>query len=293
MKFQDLAQLYLLLNQDQWKPSYHYKNSCIVNSRFQFFHDLHVKDIKVSTCKLWYNSIKDVGNKQKSNFVTVLRGILDVAFYDDLIQRNPAHQIKLDRYRLKKITPFNADEVKAILEYANDINTNHSFYMATVFYTGMRTGEVLGLKKKDIDLKNKVLHINSSKTRYGDDTPKTFGSIRTLPILDLHVPYIENMLSKHDHDFMLVTQYGEPYSESSTLSRRWWSAMLNELGLNYRRPYNMRHTFATNMLYRNIVTPPELAQLLGHTSTQMIYQRYVSYLERNLERFDRSISVYS
>lgn len=69
--------------------------------------------------------------------------------------------------------------------------------------------------------------------------------------------------------------------------------MLNDLCLEYRRPYNMRHTYATNMLYRNLVTPVQLAQLLGHSSTKMIYEVYVQYINSKFENFDRSINVYS
>ena len=64
------------------------------------------------------------------------------------------------------------------------------------------------------------------------------------------------------------------------------------LGISYRRPYNARHTYATNMLYRNLVTPVQLAQLLGHSSTQMVYEVYVKYVETNYKDFDRSINIY-
>jgi len=64
------------------------------------------------------------------------------------------------------------------------------------------------------------------------------------------------------------------------------------LKLEYRRPYNTRHTYATNMLYNNLVTPVQLAQLLGHANTQMVYDVYVRYIESNYQDFDRSISIY-
>ncbi len=50
--------------------------------------------------------------------------------------------------------------------------------------------------------------------------------------------------------------------------------------------------FATNMLYNNLVTPLQLAQLLGHSSTQMVYEVYVKYIDSNYVDFDRSIAIY-
>lgn len=49
---------------------------------------------------------------------------------------------------------------------------------------------------------------------------------------------------------------------------------------------------ATNMLYNDLVTPVQLAQLLGHANTQMVYDVYVNYLDSFNTNFDRSISIY-
>lgn len=43
------------------------------------------------------------------------------------------------------------------------------------------------------------------------------------------------------------------------------------------------------MLYNNLVTPVQLAQLLGHANTQMVFDVYVNYLDND---FDRSINIY-
>ncbi len=107
------------------------------------------------------------------------------------------------------------------------------------------------------------------------------------------MPYIVKMYNTGNSEYMLTTQYNQPYRDSFVFTVRWWKPTLKALNLEYRRPYNMRHTYATNMLYRNLCSPAELAQLLGHSSTQMVYDVYVSYMERNFNDFDRSISIYS
>jgi integrase len=123
-------------------------------------------------------------------------------------------------------------------------------------------------------------------------TVKTFGSKRTIPIINSLMPYIQKMLENDNTDYILTNQYDRPYRDSNVFTNRWWIPMLRELKLEYRRPYNMRHTYATNMLHKELVTPVELAQLLGYANTQMIYDVYVTYLNRNLDDFDRSITVY-
>ena len=46
------------------------------------------------------------------------------------------------------------------------------------------------------------------------------------------------------------------------------------------------------MLYNNLVTPLQLAQLLGHANTQMVFDVYVNYIENFNSNFDRSIEIY-
>lgn len=293
MTFQKYANLYIQLNEDDWKPSYLYKNKLILENRFDEFQNMNIKDIKASTIGIWYKKIDGVGNKSKRNYLSVLKGILDVALHDEIIDKNPMVHIKLPKYHAPRIKPFNSDEVKRILESAENYNYNLVYLLAMGFFTGMRTGEILALKRTDIDLKNKVIHIRSTISRFGDVKPKTFGSIRDIPILDTLYPYIVKMFERENDNYMMVTQYGNPYHDTHIFVNNWWKPLLISLGIEYRRPYNMRHTFATNMLYKQLCTPLELSQYLGHSNTRMIYDVYVSYIEGHFTSFKTDIVLYS
>ncbi|MCL4431523.1 MAG: site-specific integrase, partial [Epsilonproteobacteria bacterium] len=188
------------------------------------------------------------------------------------------------------IHPFTPDEVNSILLSA-EMN-NYKNYLNIAFFTGMRSGEIIGLKKEDIDLKNKILKVRRTRSRFGETSPKTRGSLRDIPILDSLFPLVETLYNLHDHDYLFKTQYNEPYRDTNVFVDRYWKPSLEALNLEYRRPYNTRHTYATNMLYRNLVTPVELAQLLGHSSTEMVFNIYVAYLDQNYKTFDRSIDLY-
>lgn len=293
MTFQKYANLYLQLNEDEWKPSYLDKNRRIIKKRFDEFQNLDIKDIKASTIGIWYKNIGGVGNKSKRNYLSVLKGILDVALHDEVIDKNPMVHVKLPKYHPPRIQPFNSDEVQRILEASEGYNFNFVYLLAMGFFTGMRTGEILALKRSDVDLENRVIHIRSTISRFGDVTPKTFGSIRDIPILDTLYPYILKMYEKENDNYMMTTQYGNPYQDTHIFCIYWWKPLLKKLGISYRRPYNMRHTFATNMLYKQLCTPVELSQYLGHSNTRMIYDVYVSYIEGHFVNFKTDISLYS
>ena len=105
-------------------------------------------------------------------------------------------------------------------------------------------------------------------------------------------PYIHEVYHKHDNEYLLVTQYNQPYKTTNVFQEQFWKPSLKELGIEYRRPYNARHTYATNMLYNNLVTPVQLAQLLGHANTQIVFDVYVNYIDTFNMNFDRSINIY-
>ncbi|TKI69095.1 site-specific integrase [Sulfurimonas crateris] len=291
MNFSYYSSLYLDFKKHELKNSTLDKYTNIVKNRIDpIFKNRDINDIKPSDVKKWLYSIYDVGSKSKRHYLGVLSGIFQEALFDEVIQRNPVKFVKLPKYEKPDIKPFNADEVQKIMNNVDD--NNFKYYLAIAFYTGMRSGEIIGLKKEDIDLKNKTIHVKRSRSRHGESTPKTKGSIREIPIIQLLDPFIHDLYNLHDNEYLFITQYKKPYRDTNVFVNKFWIPSLNDLNIEYRRPYNTRHTYATNMLYNDLVSPVQLAQLLGHANTQMVYEVYVSYIQSNYKDFDRSMSIY-
>jgi integrase len=80
-----------------------------------------------------------------------------------------------------------------------------------------------------------------------------------------------------------VNQEGRPI-DLNTLRRRIWYPALKRGGIRARRLYQTRHTFATLMLATG-ENPEWIAKQLGHTSTQMLFQRYTKFIP-NVTRRD-------
>lgn len=291
IKFSHYSSLYLDFKYHELKPSTYEKYKNIVSARIEpVFSHKNIVDIKPSDVKKWLYNINDVGSKSKRHYLGVLSGILQEALYDEVIEKNPVRMVKLPKYTKPLINPFSSKEVKMIMDYAE--YENYKYFLAIAFYTGLRSGETIALKKTDIDLKNNVVHVRRTRSRFGEGTPKTRQSIRDVPILDILKPYLIELLQKHEHEYLFVTRYNKPYVDSKTFTNKFWKPALTELNIPYRRPYNTRHTFATNMLYNDLVTPVQLAQLLGHANTEMVYNVYVRYLDSGLDNFDTSIKLY-
>jgi len=291
IKFSHYSSLYLEFKKHELKFSTLDKYTNIIRDRINpNFSDYDIKSIKPSDIKKWLYNLNDIGSKSKRIYLSVLSGIFQEALYDEVIERNPVKLVRLPKLDTPRIKPFNADEVKKIMDLS--INDNYRFYLAIAFYTGMRSGEIIALKKSDIDFEKNIIKVQRTRSRFGESTPKTKYSIRDIPIIELLKPYIIELYNLHEHEYLFITQYKKPYETTNVFQEQFWKPSLKELNIEYRRPYNCRHTYATNMLYNNLVTPVQLAQLLGHANTQMVYDVYVNYLDSFNVDFDRSINIY-
>lgn len=293
MKFSYYANLYLKFGKNEWKNSTYEKNKGIVKNRLGYFSNLEIENIKPSIIRLWLNNITDVSNKSKKHYLNSLSMIFKLALEDEVIGKNPVVHIKSIIHNTPRINPFSSSEVTEILRLSARYNDKFQIFLHIGFLTGMRTGEILALKVKEIDLKNKIISINSTRSRFGESTPKTIYSIRKIPIIDTLYEKLKIYMDKYqDNIYLLETQYKKPYKDTNVFTTDFWRPILKELNLPYRRLYNMRHTYATSMLYGNFVTPIELSKLLGHSTPKMVYDVYVNYLNSNLKDFKRDIQIY-
>ena len=181
-----------------------------------------------------------------------------------------------------------------------------------LFYltTGLRYGEVAALTVNDIDLKNKVVHINKAlKYKKSNNTvyigpPKTDASYRDVPLNDLACQALENQIELKKkiekskfavanfdstmRDLLFVTHNNMPVL-NGTLDGVLKKARLD---INYQREekdymislsvHRLRHTFATRC-YENGIPIPVISKYLGHASIATTEEIYVHLLKTHLD----------
>ena len=100
----------------------------------------------------------------------------------DLIPRNPADSVKAPTPAPKEMRPLSASEARKLLEAAGGDRLEALYVLAV--HTGMRRGELLGLKWEDVDLENATIRVRRTLTRkdtgYVLGNPKTKKSRRSL-----------------------------------------------------------------------------------------------------------------
>jgi len=151
----------------------------------------------------------------------------------------------------------------------------------------MRTGEVHGLKWKYIDFDLRIIRVRETVVLGQEEYTKTDGSQRDI---QMSQPVYDALKTQYEatgqiSDYVFCNQSGQPL-DNKNFSDRVWYPLLRNLGLQIRRPYQMRHTAATLWLASG-EAPEWIARQLGHTSTEMLFRVYSRYVP-NLTRRDGS-----
>lgn len=160
-------------------------------------------------------------------------------------------------------------------------------YVATRFFTGMRSAEINGLLWKHIDFQMNQILVRQSLVRGEIQTTKTDGSEREILMNSPLKSHLEshrknNPMARLD-DFVFMTPRGNPV-DGHNFANRIWPRILRRLDIRVRRPYQTRHSAATFLLASG-ENPEWVARMLGHVNTTMLFSRYSRYIP-NLTRND-------
>lgn len=209
----------------------------------------------------------DLSGKTINNRMGALRNALSLAVVDKLLLENPAAPVARAKHQKAPVEPFTADEVARILamaerQYAGPLADTVAFWLRT----GLRTSELFGLRWSAVDMVRRVAVIHEARVQGVEkDTTKT-GVVREVRLDDRALA----ALTRQKARTLLAGQHvfvdplsGEAWTNTMAFSRRIWVPLLKRAGIVYRRPYNMRHTRATEMLMAG-VNPAFAAKQLGH-----------------------------
>lgn len=264
---------------------------------------LPLKDVRPEHLQHYYNEKMQQGLEPQTIHLhhITLSDALTRAEKNQLVARNVGRLVESPRKTRKEMRTLALGQMTTQLLPALK---GHRLYAAflTLFMMGLRRGELLGLRWRDIDWKASVLHIRQTLTRVKNhDTgrtqlvfqePKTARSQRTIPLpegcltaLRQHRAHqAEEKLSLgqayEDHGLVFCGTNGKPL-DPRTLSR-YFSQALERAGLPSIRLHDARHTFATWLLEQG-VSPKVVQTMLGHSSIAVTLDIY-SHVSLDLEK---------
>ena len=202
------------------------------------------------------------------------------------------------------VTVFTAEEIEKFKEECFKCwGTGKRLYQQSAAYilmlnTGLRTGELLGLLNSDIDLENKTLTVRQGvkevSRRNGVEftsgreikigKPKSTASKRTVPLNRTAIEMIEELRKEayFGENTPLVADENGDYTRPVNFRKRYYR-ILKAAGIEQKGLHSLRHTFATNLVNGikqsdgsiKSLTPRQVADLLGHSTSQITELYYV------------------
>jgi len=197
MIFADFIELYLKDMEHRLKPTTVDSKRYVINLKITpFFGKIPLNEIKPTDVRKWQNeltSYRDANGKPYSqtylkNINNQLTALFNYAMKYYGLSENPCHKAgSMGKKKAEEMLFWTKTEFDTFIESVKDKLPSYTIFM-TMYYTGIREGELLALTPADIDFTNKTVTINKSYQRLNNEdiitSPKTPKSNRVIPIPD-------------------------------------------------------------------------------------------------------------
>jgi integrase len=250
------------------------------------FGERQLEDISSADVERWRADLESVNEKRasrelsnatKNRIVTLLHGIFKRACKVYGLPVNPVAGV--ERHPIKgsgDIEVFSPEEVRALVRAADD-EQDGALYLTAAF-TGLRRGELLALRWRDVDFAGSTIRVRASYAGGALTSPKS-GKVRAVPL----APDVAKALAKlarREHfigeDDLVFAGVTGSYLDGSALRRRYQKA-LSRAALRPLRFHDLRHTFGTRMIAKADIR--RVQEWMGHADVQTT-MRYLHYAPR-------------
>jgi integrase len=210
--------------------------------------------------------------------------VLADAVRQGLVTRNVAEHVAHVTVRYKQVDTYTEAEVRSILAAIDGDRLAHAWELAL---SGLRRGEIAGLRWSDVDLDARTLSIANNRVSAGGTTvendPKSAMSRRTLPLPDRLVSVLKAAKARQAGErlalgrdggawgYVVSNEIGEPYSPA--VLSRYWRDTVKAAGVRHIKLHAARHTCAT-LMHLSGVPAAVIAAWIGHKDASLTMRLY-------------------
>ena len=242
------------------------------------------------------NMLNSLGShyRSKENSLLTIKQILEKAVENDYISKNVAHTIKLKRTKAKEKSPLSDELINVIKQIIKDNPDMFIFYF--MLYTGVRSGEVVAIKGKDINLNNKTISIDKSYDfKHSEIKSVKNEEARIIPLFDVILPSIKLLNTKKNNylfpqkndNIMTYTvlkrkikklkKLIQEYYDKENKNRKEEEQIQPDLDFTI---HTLRHTYAC-ILYKAGITAKQAQKWTGHKDIQVLLNIYTHLDEKD------------
>ena len=240
-----------------------------------YFGNKRVNDITAADIRQWQNELIKIG--YSPTYLKTINNQLSAIFnyavrYYDLKSNPCAKAGSMGKSKAEEMDFWTGEEFRKFIDSVMNKRLSYMAFM-TLYWTGMRLGELLALNPKDVDLKKRTISITKSYQRLGKKDvitpPKTPKSKRVITIPEFLAAdikdYMDSLydLQENDRLFPITKYYLEHEMQRG----------IKESGVKRIRVHDLRHSHAS-MLIELGFSPLEIANRLGHEKVETTLNTY-------------------
>jgi integrase len=250
------------------------------------FGSWHVSAIDHQSIQGWVNEMSESGLGPRTvRWVhSVLKMTLDYSIDEgQVLSRNPAARTKFPPLRQASHTYLSTAEVAALADACG----SQGDVVLLLAYTGMRFGELVGLRVEDVDLKARRIRVRRSITQVGgtllEGNPESAAGRRSIPVPQRLVPILTDRVSGRSQGAPAITSpAGALLGLENWKRSTGWRAAIVEIGRPKMRVHDLRHTYAS--LARRAGADLRLLQkTMGHASITVTAHVYADLYDDELD----------
>ncbi len=296
-------------------------------TNYKAYYNAHVKDtigkkqiskITKVDCQHIINKMIEDGKRHSTmaNLKSCLNAIFECAMDDNIIEKNPARNLKLPYTESEERTPIKRNQIDLFMAFVKNSGRYSFTYPAFVvlFNLGVRIGEMAALTWKDVNFKENTITINKTVNRYRKAdfgftvavaSPKSRKSVRKILMNSItknvllkekmhrksstaSLPYVDDYGNRRREitEFIFLNTQGMPWNEPSFLD------LIKRIVICYNKeaekngtekiedfcPHRARHTY-TSLAYEAGADVKMVSQILGHASTSVTLDTYTHLTE--------------
>ena len=244
-------------NVNAYKASY----KCCGDLYDRPFRELKLMDLQrvIDTCGKNYPTLRKLRvlfNQMYSYAIKYEICSKDYSKYVEIAKHKDKNPDKRDR------NVFTADEIEML--WSQKVNTYVQIVLMLI-YSGVRVGELLDLKRENVNIEDHCFNIIKSKTENG---------IRLVPIHDKTYPFFKKWYDD-GCEYLIHTPNGEKFEYRNYYDSYWKPAM--ELIDSTHKPHDTRHT-CVSMMTEKEVSPTLIKKIVGHSGAMSLTERVYTHV---------------
>jgi site-specific recombinase XerD len=200
---------------------------------------------------------------------------------DNLIAKNPAAGVKLPRASRKRPVYLTHQQVTALAAACGE----YEGLVLTLSYCGLRWGEIVGLRVRDLDMLRRRATISENAVQSGNQiyvgTPKAHKQ-RTVPLPAFLLPYLGRQCEGKTRDDLIWSSDDGRHLRRPHPTSGWFAKAVAESGVPRTTPHDLRHT-AASLAVSAGANVKAVQKMLGHASAAMTLDIYADLFDDDLE----------